>query len=165
MPVPQNHSRAKRKGRAACAPRPVILKSGLERLNVGSLQALGAADNLEFNGLSLIERAIAVRLNRGEMDEYVLTRLALNKTKSLAGVKPLHCSLFFHRCVSFNYKSYLMHSFTGDLLRGDRASFADSPDTAVKRSEKQKRPQVDACDPLKQKAKQEQQTHLHNSKD
>jgi hypothetical protein len=110
----------------------VILKSGLERLNVGSLQALGAADNLEFNGLTLIERAIAVRLNGGEMDENVLTRLALDETKTLAGVKPLHCSLFFHRCVSFNYKSYLVHSFTGDLV-GSRASFADSPDTAVKR--------------------------------
>jgi hypothetical protein len=111
----------------------VILKSGLERLNVGSLQALGTADNLEFNGLTLIERAIAVRLNGGEMDENVLTRLALDETKTLAGVKPLHCSLFFHRCVPLIYKSYLVHSFTGNLLRGARASFADSPDTAVKR--------------------------------
>ena len=73
--------------------------SGLQRLNVGSLQALGAADNLEFNGLALVKRAVAVRLNGGEMDENVLTALALDETKTLGGVKPLHCSLFFHRCV------------------------------------------------------------------
>jgi hypothetical protein len=89
----------KRKGREACAARPTNLRNGLERLNVGSLQALGAPDNLEFNGLTLIERAIAVRLNRGEMDENVLAALALDETKAFAGVKPLHCSLFFHRCV------------------------------------------------------------------
>jgi hypothetical protein len=83
----------------------VVLRSGLERLNVGSLQALGAADNLEFNGLTLIERAITVRLNSGEMDENVLAALALDETKTLAGVKPLHCSLFFHRCVPLIIKA------------------------------------------------------------
>jgi hypothetical protein len=85
-----------KKGGRLCATRPVIQRNGLERLNVGSLQALGAADNLEFNGLSLVEGAIAVRLNGGEMDENVLASLALDETKTLAGVKPLHCSLFFH---------------------------------------------------------------------
>jgi hypothetical protein len=84
------------KGREACASRPALHRSGLERLNVGSLQALGAADNLEFNGLSLVEGAIAVRLNGGEMDENVLAALALDESKAFAGVKPLHCSLFFH---------------------------------------------------------------------
>jgi hypothetical protein len=74
-------------------------------LNVGSLQALGAADNLEFNGLALIERAIAVRLNSGEMDENVLAALALDESKTLAGVKPLHCTLFFHRCVPLKVKA------------------------------------------------------------
>jgi hypothetical protein len=84
-------------------------------LNVGSLQTLGAADNLEFNGLTLVKRAIAVRLNSGEMDENVLAALALDESKAFASVKPLHCSLFFHRCVPLNYKSYLMHSFSGEL--------------------------------------------------
>jgi hypothetical protein len=87
----------KRAGSLRCPPDN--LRNGLQRLNVGSLQTLGAADNLEFNGLTLIERAIAVRLNRGEMDENVLAALALDETKAFAGVKPLHCSLFFHRCV------------------------------------------------------------------
>jgi hypothetical protein len=30
------------------------------------------------------------------MDENVLASLALDETKALASVKPLHCSLFFH---------------------------------------------------------------------
>jgi hypothetical protein len=37
--------------------------------------------------------------------------------------------------------------------------------TRGKRVGNKKRPQVDSCDPLKQKAKQEQQTQLQNSKD
>ena len=94
-----------RKGREDCSARPVILRNGLERLNVGSLQALGAADNLEFNGLSLVERAIAVRLDGGEMDEHVLAALALDESKALASVKPLHCSLFFHRIVPLTDKA------------------------------------------------------------
>jgi hypothetical protein len=80
-------------------------------LNVGSLQTLGPADNLEFNGLSLVEGAIAVRLDGGEMDEDVLAALALNETKAFAGVKPLYCTVFFHRCVPFEIKSYLVHFF------------------------------------------------------
>jgi hypothetical protein len=84
------------------------------------------------------------------MDENVLAALALDETKALAGVKPLHCSLFFHRCVPLIYKSYLVHSFSGNLS-GSRASFADSPDTAVRRAGNKKRPQVESCDPLKTK--------------
>src|ERR1700751_5155898 len=32
------------------------------------------------------------------MDENVLSTLALDESKALAGVKPLHCSLFFTHC-------------------------------------------------------------------
>jgi hypothetical protein len=91
----------KRKGREAGASRPRIVISGLQRLNVGSLQALRAAGNLEFDCLSLVEGAVALRLDRGEMDEHVLATLALDETKALAGVKPLHYTLFFHRSVPF----------------------------------------------------------------
>ena len=75
--------------------------SGLESLNVGGLQPLGTADNLEFNGLTLVEGAVAVRLDGGEVDENVLASLALDETKALAGVEPLDCTLFFHRCFLF----------------------------------------------------------------
>jgi hypothetical protein len=91
----------KKKAGSSRPPPEDCKKSGLQRLNVGSLQALGAADNLEFNGLSLVEGAIAVRLNGGEMDENVLAALALDETEALAGVKPLYCTLFFHRCFLF----------------------------------------------------------------
>jgi hypothetical protein len=127
-------------------------------LNVGSLQALGAADNLEFNGLSLVEGAVAVRLNRGEMDENVLAALALDESKAFAGVKPLYCSLFFHRIVPLIKKAIWCTLFP-ESFQGSRASFADSPRHRGKAGGKQRRPQAELA-ALKQKAKQEQQTHL-----
>jgi hypothetical protein len=127
-------------------------------LNVGSLQALGAADNLEFNGLPLVEGPVAVRLNGGEMDENVLAALALDESKALAGVKPLHCSLFFHRIVPL-IKKLSGALFFRTLFQGSRASFADSPRHRGKAGGKQRRPQVEPA-ALKQKAKQEQQTQL-----
>jgi len=92
--------------------------SGLESLNVGGLQPLGTADNLEFNGLTLIERAIAVRHDSGEVDENVLTSLALDETKALAGVEPLDCTLFFHRCFLFKKIKLSDALFSGNHLRG-----------------------------------------------
>jgi hypothetical protein len=56
-----------------------------------------------------------------------------------------------------------MHSFSGNLL-GSRASFADSPDTAVKRVGNEKGRKLNPATPLKQKAKQEQQTQTQDSK-
>jgi len=94
--------RFKSKRREAEASRPHIIGNGLETLNVGSLETLRSADNLEFNSLSLVEGAVAVALDSGKMDENVLAALALDETKSFAGVKPLHCTLFFHRCFSFS---------------------------------------------------------------
>jgi len=47
----------------------------------------------------------------GEMDEDVLAAPPLNETKAFAGVKPLYCTVFFHRCVPFEIKSYLVHFF------------------------------------------------------
>jgi hypothetical protein len=34
------------------------------------------------------------------MDENVLTALALDEPEALAGIEPLHCSLFFTHCVT-----------------------------------------------------------------
>jgi hypothetical protein len=34
-------------------------------------------------------------LNRGEVDENIFARLPLDEPITLAGIKPLHCSLFF----------------------------------------------------------------------
>ena len=100
----------KKTGGALCSAPPEIFQSKwLQRLDVRRLQALGAADDFEFNRLAIVQRLIAISHNRGEMDENVLTALALDESKALAGVKPLHCSLFFaHCCVSFQDLSYLV---------------------------------------------------------
>jgi len=42
-------------------------QSGLQRLNVRGLQALGAADDFEFDRLAVIQRLVAIRLDRGKM--------------------------------------------------------------------------------------------------
>jgi hypothetical protein len=61
---------------------------------VRRLQTLGAFGDFEFNRLPVVQGFISLRLNRGEMDEDVLAGLALNESESLAGIEPLHCSLF-----------------------------------------------------------------------
>ena len=75
---------------------PVRLLLRLEAGDVRCLQALGAAGNFEFNRLAFVQRLVSLRLNGGEMDENILAGLALNESESLAGIEPLHCSLFSH---------------------------------------------------------------------
>ena len=102
--------RPKKNGRALCSAPPEIFQSKwLQRLDVRRLQALGAADDFEFNRLAIVQRLIAISHNRGEMHEHIFSTLALDEPEALAGVKPLHCSLFFaHFCVSFQELSYLV---------------------------------------------------------
>ena len=89
---------AREKGRAGNSPaRP----RGLETGDVLGLQALGAFADLEFNRLAFVQRLVPLRLDGGKVDENVLAGLALDEPESLAGVEPLHCSLFFH-CFSFS---------------------------------------------------------------
>jgi hypothetical protein len=70
----------------------------LEGLYVRGLQALGALGDFEFNRLAIVQRLVAISHDRGEMDENVLTALALDEPKALAGIEPLHCTLFFTHC-------------------------------------------------------------------
>lgn len=70
----------------------------LEGLNVRGLQALGTLDDFKFNRLAIIQRLVAISHNRGEMNENVLSALALDESKALAGIEPLHCTLFFTHC-------------------------------------------------------------------
>jgi hypothetical protein len=70
----------------------------LEGLYVRGLQALGALGNFEFNRLAIVQRLVAISHDRGEMDENVLTALALDEPKALAGIEPLHGTLFFTHC-------------------------------------------------------------------
>ena len=69
--------------------------------DVPRLEAFGAFEQIELNGLTLVERAVAVLLNRGEMNEDIFPRGALDETVSLRPVKPLDCSLLSHRKTPF----------------------------------------------------------------
>jgi hypothetical protein len=40
------------------------------------------------------------------VDENVLAGLALDEPKSLAGIEPLYCSLFFQLCISFLFELF-----------------------------------------------------------
>ena len=93
--VPQKQKRAVRRG----AP-PVVCfcEVELEGLDVRGLQTLGALGHFEFNRLAIVQRLVAISHDRGEMDENVLTALALDEPEALAGIEPLHCSLFFTHC-------------------------------------------------------------------
>jgi len=64
------------------------------------LQALGALGHFEFNRLAVVQRFVAISHDCGEMHENIFTALALDESKALAGVEPLHCSLFFTHCVT-----------------------------------------------------------------
>ena len=63
------------------------------------LQTLGALGHFEFNRLAIIQRLVAISHNGGEVNEYIFTALALDESKALARVEPLHCSLFFTHCI------------------------------------------------------------------
>src|SRR5215475_1148696 len=91
-------SKQKNRGEpACCSARPWRLEGS----DVRSLQALGTLGDLELNGLTLVQRLVAVGLDRGEVHEDIFPGLALNEAISLAGIEPLNCSLFFH-CVSYS---------------------------------------------------------------
>src|SRR5215469_1040853 len=91
----------------------------LETCDVGCLQAFGSAGNLEFNSLALIQRLVAVCLNRREVDENIFARLPLDEPITLAGIEPLHSSLFFHFFVLSLLMSYLRVSIASsrDAIR------------------------------------------------
>jgi len=91
----------RRLGRGASPPKAGSLSCYLEGGYVRGLQTLGPTGDFEFNRLTFVQRLISLRLNRGEMDENVLAGLALDESKSLAGVEPLYRSLFFQLCSLF----------------------------------------------------------------
>ena len=59
------------------------------------LQTFRPLLDFELDLLPLIQRFVTIALNGGEMDEYVLARLALNETKTFRSVEPLHDTLLF----------------------------------------------------------------------
>jgi hypothetical protein len=78
----------------------------LERGDVRRLQPLRTGRHFKLDGLAVGQRLVSFRLNRGEMDENVLSRLALDKPETFAGIEPLNCSLFFQLCISFLFELF-----------------------------------------------------------
>src|SRR4029434_10820112 len=70
--------------------------SRLDLHHVGRLEPFGALADSELNGLTFVERLVALFLNRTMVNEYVGSRTALDETIALLIVKPLHYALFFH---------------------------------------------------------------------
>src|ERR1700730_11478424 len=167
-------------GRDACACRPEFVcevvnpanrdHAYLEGLDVRGLQALGTLGDFEFNRLAIIQRLVAISHDCGEMDENVLSTLALDESKALAGIEPLHCTLFFTHCFySFlltAMRSYfesgrvgtvLVMSYLVPRLRTPQQSYG--PSLGVKKGRK-----CDlATDLTLPKAIQEQQTRNQSS--
>src|SRR5882724_6896600 len=80
-----------------CQARLQLFYSGSQG-DVCSLQTLGAARHFELNSGTFVQTSITLRLNRGEMNEYVFAVFSLNEAIPFGCVKPLHCAFFFHLC-------------------------------------------------------------------
>jgi hypothetical protein len=65
------------------------------RNDILRLQSLRTLLHFEFDLLSFIQRFITIGLNGGKMDEYILSRLALDKPIAFRSVKPLDRTLLF----------------------------------------------------------------------
>src|SRR5260370_24427677 len=74
-------------------------KAKLEGRYVRRLPALWTLVSCEFNRIAIVQSLVAISHNGGEMDENVLPALALDEPKALAGIEPLHGTLFFIHCI------------------------------------------------------------------
>ena len=70
--------------------------------DVRRLKALRAFEQIKLHGFALVERTVAVLLNRGEVYKYVLPRGALDKSISFRPVEPLYCTFLSHGRNSFS---------------------------------------------------------------
>jgi hypothetical protein len=64
--------------------------------DVTRLEPLGALQQIKLHGFALIQRAVTILLDGGEMNEDVFPSGPLDKTVSFSPVKPLHCTLLSH---------------------------------------------------------------------
>ena len=71
--------------------------------DVGCLEALRPLQQVKFDCLALIESAIAIFLDGGEVNENVFTRGPLDEAVSLGPVKPLYCTLLSHLNTPFSH--------------------------------------------------------------
>ena len=66
----------------------------LDGLHVLGLPALGPLDHVELDRLALLQRTESLGLDRGVMNENVLTVLAGDESETFCVIEPFHCALF-----------------------------------------------------------------------
>jgi hypothetical protein len=69
-------------------------------LHIGGVQSFRPLLALELDGLAFVEALITIFLDRGEMDENILSGRTLDKPVPLGPVEPLHYTVLPH-CDSF----------------------------------------------------------------
>src|SRR5208283_5848438 len=70
--------------------------------DVTRLKPLRAFQQIELDGLTLVQRAVTVLLDGREMHEHILARGALDKSISFRPVEPLHSTLLSHKETPFD---------------------------------------------------------------
>jgi hypothetical protein len=65
--------------------------------DVSRLEPLRSLQQVELYGFALVQRAVTVLLDRGEMNEDILPCGPLDKPVSLSPVEPLDCALLSHK--------------------------------------------------------------------
>src|SRR5208282_5099836 len=75
---------------------------GLGADDVGRLEAFGALEQIKLHGFTLVQGAVAVLLDGGEVHEYIFPRGALDKSIALRPVEPLDCTFLSHGNYSFH---------------------------------------------------------------
>src|SRR5690349_14878604 len=69
--------------------------------DVRRLEAFRPLEEIELDLFALVQGAIAVFLDGGEMDEHVLPGGPLNEAVSFGSIKPFHCTLLSHNSTPF----------------------------------------------------------------
>ena len=107
--------------------RSVVARTILDRDDVRGLKTFRSLDQIELDLSSFRKRAEALRLDRGEMDEDVLSRFRGDETEALRIIEPLHFTGATHtsRFSFFFYPEplasrYLSFQSCTEITRADR---------------------------------------------
>ena len=64
--------------------------------DVGCLGAFGSLDNLKFDGISFLQRAVAIPNYGGVMNKYIRPIFSSDEAVPFRVIEPLYISLHFH---------------------------------------------------------------------
>src|SRR5258708_1007213 len=128
----QRNARPPRAREKAACPLHGAGGNSLRQTNLFRLQTLRPALHDKRHFRAFIERTVSRRLDGGKMDKDVFPILALDKTKSLGSVKPLHRTGFFHVSL-FLLCDYFPHgSNENDTTDGRASRYVQADSTACK---------------------------------